>query len=65
MPSGTAPGYRESIRGALSYVGSGGYWWSSSASDTHSMGVHFDGMWFVPSHTTNRAGGIQLRCLSE
>ena len=63
-----APGHRGHGEGALWYVGSNGYSWSSTSydSDDHYRGMYlnFNVTELNPSNTTNRANGLQLRCLS-
>ncbi len=64
-----APGHRGHGEGALWYVGSNGYNWSSTSydSDDHyrSMYLHFGAKELNPSHMTGRAYGFQLRCRAE
>ncbi|WP_300727926.1 hypothetical protein [uncultured Rikenella sp.] len=60
-----APGFRGSASGALSYVGDYGYSWASTASGISGMYLHFYATELSPSHSANRAYGLQLRCLSE
>ena len=66
--SGRTPGNRGNGEGALWNVGNNGYSWSSTSYDS---GDHYRGMYLNfnatelnPSNTTNRANGLQLRCLS-
>ncbi|WP_294601132.1 hypothetical protein [uncultured Rikenella sp.] len=45
--------------------GRNGYSWSSSVSGTHGMDLDFYAIALCPDYATNRAYGLQLRCLSE
>ncbi len=60
-----APGYRSSASGALYYIGSNGYGWSSTVCDTLGMNFCFAVTWLDLSGTNHRGYGFQLRCLSE
>ncbi|WP_294597053.1 hypothetical protein [uncultured Rikenella sp.] len=46
-------------------VGYGGYSWSATAVPPHSQYLAAEPNMFNPSHTSSRAHGLQLRCLSE
>ena len=64
-----APGFRDAMStrgfGGLRDVGSTGYSWSSSiaGTDTHGLGFGYNGV--NPQYYSNRANGLQLRCLQE
>ena len=64
-----APGFRDAGNngrlGALTGVGHYGYSWSSSFSGTSGVFLYFYSQYLNPSHAGLRAGGLQLRCLSE
>ncbi|WP_294596466.1 hypothetical protein [uncultured Rikenella sp.] len=64
-----APGFRHRDTGALNYVGSYGYSWSSTS---YGSGDHYRGMYLnfgtvgiSTSYADYRSFGFQLRCLSE
>ncbi|WP_300400894.1 hypothetical protein [uncultured Rikenella sp.] len=69
MPSGPAPGFRDAGNnkwfGGLGNVGGDGTVWSSAVSGTNGWRLLFYTGAMSPSATYNRAGGFQLRCLSE
>ncbi|WP_300829349.1 hypothetical protein [uncultured Rikenella sp.] len=65
MPKGPAPGFRSSNDGGLGNVGGDGTVWSSAVSGTNGWRLLFYTGAMSPSATYNRAGGFQLRCLSE
>ncbi|WP_297628315.1 hypothetical protein [uncultured Rikenella sp.] len=46
-------------------LGSNGYSWSSSVSETHGMVLRFPTQNLNPSYAHHRSHGFQLRCLSE
>ena len=64
-----APGSRDAMStrgfGGLRDVGSNGYSWSSSiaGTDAHGLGFGYNGV--NPQYYSNRANGLQLRCLQE
>lgn len=58
-------GYRHRDTGVLTSVGERGYSWSSSVSGTNGLYLHFYATYLNPSSTTNRASGLQVRCLQE
>jgi uncharacterized protein (TIGR02145 family) len=61
-----ATGYRYSTSGALSNVGSNGYYWSGTPySATYGYYLDFNAGWVNPSSYANRAGGFAARCISE
>ncbi len=63
------PGFRDAMStrgfGGLRDVGSTGYSWSSSiaGTDAHGLGFGYNGV--NPQYYSNRANGLQLRCLQE
>ena len=60
-----APGYLPRDTGAASYLGHGGYSWSSSVNGANSMHLNFYTQSLLSNHASHRAYGFQLRCLSE
>ena len=60
-----APGFRSLASGGLSYVGNGGFSYSSSVSGSNGVYLNFYVTYLYPSHAFSRAYGLQLRCLSE
>ncbi len=57
-------GGRSSSNGSLSYVGSYGYYWSSTVSSTSSRYLHFDST-NAGMYTSYRASGFSVRCLKD
>ncbi|WP_294601076.1 hypothetical protein [uncultured Rikenella sp.] len=64
-PTNPAPGYRGASEGALWYIGSSGYSWSSSVNGTNGVYLNSYTAGLNSSETNNRGYGFQLRCLSE
>ncbi|WP_297832765.1 hypothetical protein [uncultured Rikenella sp.] len=60
-----APGFRGGSEGALGNVSRHGFNWSSTTGDIGALDVDFSVTYLYPSNTGYRAGGRQLRCLSE
>lgn len=63
-----AAGYRNSDSGQLSYVGSYGFYWSSSPSSSSSYGagyLYFYSGNVYPLDNYSRAGGFSVRCVQE
>ncbi len=60
-----APGLRGYEHGKVRDVGYGGYSWSSTitGSNAHFLRFHYGGVY--PQDYSNRAYGLQLRCLLE
>ena len=65
VPSGTAPGYRDTGSGRLGNVGGYGFNYSSAFSGTGSVFLHFSTQYFNPFSVGYRGHGFPLRCLSE
>ncbi|WP_297626691.1 hypothetical protein [uncultured Rikenella sp.] len=59
-----APGYRPRDTGAASYLGHGGYSWSSSVNGANSMHLNSYTQYLLSNHASHRAYGFQLRCRS-
>ena len=58
------PGYRHANYGTLYNVGNNGYSWSSSVpAGTNAYYLNFNNTVLNPQNTTNRANGLQVRCL--
>ncbi|WP_304708501.1 hypothetical protein [uncultured Rikenella sp.] len=49
----------------MAVVGSQGYNWSSTISNTNGMLLEFRAQFLITSYAIYRAFGFQLRCLSE
>ncbi|WP_297628001.1 hypothetical protein [uncultured Rikenella sp.] len=47
------------------HIGNNGFSWSSAISGFDGMYLGFDSAVIYPSCASSRAGGLQLRCLSE
>ncbi len=60
-----APGYRDSGSGNPMGVGYGGFSWISTVNGIYGMYLYFYVTALRSSGTYYRAGGLQLRCLSE
>ncbi|NDV47490.1 hypothetical protein D0T49_10570 [Paludibacter sp. 221] len=60
-----AAGNRYHYNGELYTVGSGGGYWSGSLNSTYSLRLAFDGSNVYPAHTSGRAHGFSVRCISE
>ena len=61
-----AAGYRHSYYGSMIYVGSGGYYWSSSPySGNYGYNLNFGSSGVNPSDNSNRAYGFSVRCVQE
>ncbi len=60
-----APGFRDSYSGDPVYVGGYGFSYSSSGNGNNGVYLDFHMTGLNPSHTSSRAYGFQLRCLSE
>ncbi|MDE6499331.1 MAG: hypothetical protein K2K83_01320 [Rikenella sp.] len=60
-----APGFRHPHHGALCYIGTGGFSWSSSFANTYTyrLNFHFGGV--GTNHSYYRGYGLPLRCLQE
>ena len=65
VPSGTAPGFRETASGALNYVGNDGFCYSRSGSGGYGVYLNFGMTELSSSSAYYRGYGFQLRCLSE
>ncbi|WP_304708663.1 hypothetical protein [uncultured Rikenella sp.] len=69
MPSGTAPGFRDSGHhgrlGGLISVSNNGFSWSLATSSIDGLYLDFGMTALNPSNASSRAYGFQLRCLSE
>ncbi len=71
VPSGPAPGFRDSgwrgvaAGGTLHQVGNNGYSWSSTITGSHAHFLYFYYYGVYPQHYDSRAYGLQLRCLQE
>ena len=65
LRSHPAPGFRSLASGGLSYVGNGGFSYSSSVSGSNGVYLDFYVTGLNPSYAYLRAYGLQLRCLSE
>ena len=65
--AGLPGGYRDSYGGAFYYIGSLGYWWSSSENDTANAWYryldYYSGNAF--SYATNKTYGFSVRCLVD
>jgi uncharacterized protein (TIGR02145 family) len=57
-------GYRNSSSGSLGYVGSRGYYWSSTVSSTNSLLFSFTSN-SVLTYSTDRAFGCSVRCIKD
>jgi hypothetical protein len=57
-------GLRYSSNGTLYYVGSGGYYWSSTVSSTNARGLGF-GSSNAYMYNYNRARGLSVRCIKD
>lgn len=51
--------------GRFQAVGNFGYSWSSSVNGIYGMNLHFSATGLNPSNATNRASGLQVRCLQD
>ena len=60
-----APGFRHGPSGTLIGTGNYGYSYSSSASGTNSIFLHFSTHLLSLADQTYCTSGLQLRCLSE
>ena len=60
-----AAGYRYYFSGALRGVGSYGYYWLASVSDTYAKVLNFYLSGVFPSLTFYRASGFSIRCVQE
>ncbi|WP_294598768.1 hypothetical protein [uncultured Rikenella sp.] len=60
-----APGLRDATAGILFSVGNNGYNWSSTIHTTYGTFLDFRTTFLQPNYASNRAHGLQLRCLSE
>jgi hypothetical protein len=60
-----AAGLRYRTNGALSNVGSLGYYWSSVPSNTNTSNLFFTTTGITPASNSNRAYGFSVRCVSE
>ena len=62
-----ASGYRNRASGALSNVGSGGYSWSSSPTQSSASAgsLRFDATGVGPQNNSSRAYGFPVRCVRE
>ncbi|MDE5944234.1 MAG: hypothetical protein K2G93_01445 [Rikenella sp.] len=60
-----APGVRHASYGTLYSVGSVGYSWASSCTETAADNLYFNADGIAPNTTTSRANGRQPRCLQE
>ncbi|WP_300829260.1 hypothetical protein [uncultured Rikenella sp.] len=65
VPSGTAPGFRNSNSGVLGGVGNGGFSYSSSVSGIGGLNSNSYSQYLNTGNSDYRASGLQLRCLSE
>ena len=61
------PGGNRSSSGAFNYIGDGGYWWSSTETNTYDAELpslsYFSGD--VYSLNNNKGGGLSVRCLRD
>jgi uncharacterized protein (TIGR02145 family) len=57
-------GYRDSSFGSLHYVGSVGYYWSSTVDGIYSRGLYFDSS-NASMGSYNRAVGFSVRCIKD
>jgi len=61
-----AAGYRYvSFSGALTNVGSYGYYWSASPSSSYGYYLSFSSGYVYPESTSSRANGFSVRCVQE
>ena len=62
-----ASGYRNRSSGALTYVGSGGYSWSSSPTQSSTLAgyLSFSAASVYPQDFSSRAFGFPVRCVRE
>jgi uncharacterized protein (TIGR02145 family) len=60
-----AAGYRIGFNATLSYVGTGGLYWSSTVNGTNAYFLNFDSGFVHPGYGNNRAYGFSVRCISE
>lgn len=65
-----AAGYRDGTArgtlGELNTVNSKGYYWSATATtDSNAFGLVFENGSITPSHKSNRANGMSVRCVAE
>ena len=61
-----AAGYRYSVDGSMSYVGSGGYYWSASpGSEYYGYYLSFRSGSVNPANGSDRASGFSVRCVQE
>jgi hypothetical protein len=51
--------------GTINYVGSGGYYWSSTAAASGAYYVDFGSPKVSPEASDNRVNGRSVRCLAE
>ncbi len=67
MPSGSAPGCRGYDHGKVRGIGSNGFNWLSAIPQENATArnLHFNTEGVNPKAATNRAFGLQLRCLQE
>ena len=57
-------GHRSASDGSLNYVGTYGYYWSSTVSSTDSRYLVF-GSGYAGMNTVRRADGFSVRCLKD
>ena len=61
-----AAGYRNSLNGSMTYVGSSGHCWSSSPyDDNHGYSLYVYSGSVNPSNNDKRADGFSVRCVQE
>ncbi len=60
-----APGFRNNSTGGLTYVGNGGWNWSSTVNGTNVYFLDLRQTLIIPSNTYYRTSGDQVRCLRE
>ena len=63
LSAGGYPGFRHANTGVLTNVGNEGSVWSGSASGTNGFYLNFKSTNLNPGNATNRANGLQVRCL--
>lgn len=63
LSAGGDPGYRHANSGVLTNVGNEGSVWSGSVSGTNGCYLNFHATNLNPGNATNRANGLQVRCL--
>jgi len=60
-----AAGRRLHNTAALDYVGTRGFYWSSTVNSTNSRYLYFDSSNVIPANNNNRAFGFSVRCVAE